>query len=356
MVVAISNQCPGEVQDLRNTEAKLETRREFAGPWILDRDALAALDKIFDDAETTLKSLIEKDIEAACSAAVKRLSGEPTHKAKDKIERAKERKLLRARIRQREEVVHQDRSLRLFRRPADISVSHNTIEGKPLVVGSFREALAHAESREADFNDFHYAVECGQRKLEVALDSYWATSVRVSATPPNVPEVYDAYSQAEAWAEKYKPPRWVRIWGNSFIPAPLFALGLIAILFAFFQLARSEGNQSLWRTEAESLLKNTPTAETQSQAIRIILALQAGAAHPTYRPIPDRWFYIAIGLSVLLVAFLMFPPKTALALGRGEVLVSRWRRQIRLMPRLFPWFVVPAVIGNAIYDWIKMYF
>jgi hypothetical protein len=303
---------------------------EVAGPWILDANALAALDKTFVEQRGKLKEYVARtrarQIEERLDDLVKLYPSETPEKRRERAEK--------------------------FVGASSLEEQFSLVlqfgDGTSLSVESFAEAMKAREAKDQRVTGFRALLKAGA--VRGGLDLVDRNSeIRLLVTPEAAPEARELFGSLEQWVDGTRPPRWQQLW----LDFGGFAPVLWFVLFVIFGIVLD--SRSSFKTEARSIVNRHVQSADVPHALEVLLGIASDASPPGNTSMP-KWF-IAFSLIGLIASIaLVIRPKTCIAIGRGRNWVRFWRTWTKFISVTIPLTVFSSFIWPFLVNLIKKMF
>ncbi len=156
-----------------------------------------------------------------------------------------------------------------------------------------------------------------------------------------------------SWVNDVRPKPYRVFWSN------LFGMQWVVLILAVLLIAAETitdspsvtGRRAL-QLEAAKLLDQGVSPDEQRRALEILLSLQAEAYPKSARKISvPPIFYITVAIAIFIACLLSMPPRTALAIGRGERVVRRIHRVEMILFLSLPGAVITVLVLPLIQRW-----
>jgi hypothetical protein len=310
-------------------DVERKTDEAMPGPWLLDRKALAELDKVFDEQMESLEPLRKRAFEKEVRKAISERKSWVDFPRLTKEERRAKYKEVRSRV---------ARYSRDYRKRRALRITFGS--GHTLRVERFSDAFVAPEIANEMPTAFNASIAVGQVEASVSLStSLFGGDLRIDVSPSGAEGAYETYIALRQWAEAHTQPYRVRLWRSySGLQWVLFCILLIILVFAF--LTASLATKGDLRSEAAELLKGGKLNKgDEAKAIELLLMFAADMRRPPSRAEFPLWPLVVLAFSLIAAVLLSFVPRSLIGIGAGEQSIKRWLVWIRIAT-----VTIPAVV------------
>lgn len=302
-----------------------ETSLSISGPWLLDYEALGSLDVLLDQEWEKLVAYRDKAIADEISSALLKITPRPDEdiqEVRNQIER-----MVRAGFEHR-------------RSQREITIALKN--GQKVRVHSFKEASNYPGIAQQVAVEFEVGLQCADIRCDISL-SRDRNLLQIKASPEESHQSRDLFASLQQWVRKVEPTRWQKLWrqyaDNSFFFVMIYTMTWM-VLAAFFS-----PSSNYYKEQARELLSKGISANDQTRAIELILAIVSNSIPSSQQNLfpPLFWLYVATGYLLLLLPAVA--PKTLMGIGKGTQRINIWRRWAN-----FAFYLAPlAIIANLLW-------
>jgi hypothetical protein len=310
---------------IRKTETKI------AGPWLLDRAALLALDEIVDDQWSRLEAYKQSQIEEAVRAELDRPRKSDPNPKRD-LENVRRN-------------IQQDPRYSGDGRTIVLTVQ----SGNKIRVRNFREAINDVSCQGQVINKIEVKLYCGGIRGDLVVPTADAKQeLSLIALPEASEQADELFVRLNRWADEHKPD-WLRRLRGMF---PLFTwvFGLL-IFVMFLMLGLMTGAVRETNTLGQSvrdLVAKGVKPEDYGRALELLL--QMSTAYPKqYAALDLPPWLVGVAITMAVIATLMsFQAHTAFEIGNGAASVSRQKHYDWFLRKVVPAFFIFGVLASAV--------
>jgi hypothetical protein len=300
------------------------TSKMVKEPFLLDSQSLIELDNIVNEIEEQFKKGIESEI----NEKVSQYKIDNSEKDYVRYENS---------LRGSYEYRKQSKSLRVF------------LKDRTMISQSFEEAIKEPANSNEIVREFKYELEVGKYELSISLNNFYSNSLNARIEPSNDLLVYDSYYKLNRWIEKNKSNKWVQIWKETrYFIIPLL-LSIILLYSGISELLKPNYNV-LIDNEIEKILANGIDSSETNKALELLLMKNYSKIGESYIIDKSESYGISpiiIGILIMII-ILLFPPKSYLGIGKGDMLIKRWRLWLKFISVILPMSIVLPIVINKL--------
>lgn len=313
------------------------TNTTLNGVWLLDHDALEALDAeldaVCDRLNETRKATIQKAI----------------RRARDHINKQ-----------QFYDDHPEERKKAIADRKKDIETSYkyskntckavlNCASKRRVELDRFARGFASAETRDLRPESIDVRIEIGEVDASLNLDG---DRMSIHVHPDKAEDSSWVFARLEAWALRHKADRTLTLWNSA---SPLFGsigfgFGLAMLVYTVAHMLSPPAiNKSELRNTARELLADGLDESEHTEAIETLLSFTTEVPVSPDSSSP-KWPVASISIFALCAALFavgVCHPTTQIGVGKGSHALRRHKRWLRFVTYGLPAFIVCGVVASA---------
>jgi len=224
--------------------------------------------------------------------------------------------------------------------------------GATLKTSSFKDSLRDPSTSEEIPVGFKVELSSAEIRLKLS-SSLWDDGLKLNVSPSDIREARELLVTIKQWMKDNAAPLWQRIWSQI---AGIHWMGFFLFIYVagtFFSTSPAERET---KNLARQLLEDGISSSNIDEAIQYLLALELDYYPGISAAEPAPWFPFVFWSLLALSIIASFKPKVLLGIGKGKVIVQRWKWWLRFIGVSIPTFLVGSVLVPMLIDFIREHF
>jgi hypothetical protein len=321
------------------------TTMSLPGPWLLDSKSLGELDDLLDSCADKMRHHRSESIE---SAVAEKLAFYTSIEKVGNVSRSYVDNV-------RQEVVR-SYEFRIDSRQWTVYLSRGrTAEG-----AGFKELVSLANVHEEVPRGFAVSTRVARARIEVELGSWLSSGLTINVSSDDKNLSQELFGKMQNWATELQPKKWLQRWSayGSLVGFLLLLLWFVTLGTALLIMLIPQPGPNRLMQQAQELARQGVNSSNQAQAIELLLALESGyepwPPSPSIHRHPSARFWICLLLSLGIILGVRRPPKGAIGIWGGRVIIEKQRNWIQRVSVGLPALLVADILLPWLWGYIAL--